>query len=220
MANEEIVKLDDVIKINQPLEIRLEYDENRYASRVEDIKNGNLIIAMPMKKGEPLIPLSGSKFEANFTSEMGHYKFSAVYKGKDLYPMPVWITSFPEKAKKIQKREFVRIDLIMPATIRFETEDEKFTDPVYARVKDISGGGIRLVLHKALKLGQNIEVGIDLEEEGDFKVLCQIIRIEKPIHDEDIYWVGMKYTELNERMRGKLIKFIFKKQREIIKNRK
>ena len=26
MANEEIVKLDDVIKINQPLEIRLEYD--------------------------------------------------------------------------------------------------------------------------------------------------------------------------------------------------
>ena len=27
MANEEIVKLDDVIKINQPLEIRLEYDE-------------------------------------------------------------------------------------------------------------------------------------------------------------------------------------------------
>ena len=61
---------------------------------------------------------------------------------------------------------------------------------------------------------------IDLEEEGDFKVLCQVIRIEKPIHDEDIYWVGMKYTDLNERMRGKLIKFIFKKQREIIKNRK
>ena len=60
MTNEEIVKLDDVIKINQPLEIRLEYDENRYASRVEDIKNGNLIIAMPMKKGEPLIPLSGT----------------------------------------------------------------------------------------------------------------------------------------------------------------
>lgn len=219
MANEEVVKLDEVIKINQPLEVRLEYDENRYASRVEDIKNGNLIIAMPMKKGEPLIPLSGSNFEVNFTSDMGHFKFEAVYKGKDLYPMPVWITSFPEDAKKIQKREFVRIDLIMPATIRFETEDKKFTDPVYARVKDISGGGIRLVLHKTLRLGQNIEISIDLEE-GEFKVLSQVIRIEKPIQDEDIYWVGMKYIDLSERMRGKLIKFIFKKQREIIKNRR
>lgn len=219
MAKIEKVETSKALKIGQRIEVTLLQDENqnRYSSRIEDIEDNKLILALPMEQGYPIIPMRGSVFEAKFVTEASAFRFSAVFMEKRMGTVPVWITSLPRFVEKFQQREFVRVETSVPLKVQLlNKEDNTLLSPITTYVRDISGGGMRIILDKSLKKGEKLYIEIELPEVGLLTTYCEVVRSFQPIKDEKIFWIGTRFIDLPNITRSKLIRFIFKRQREII----
>nr|WP_255319485.1 PilZ domain-containing protein [Dendrosporobacter quercicolus] len=128
-------------------------------------------------------------------------------------PIPVWLVSRPADIKKIQQRAFVRLDSSMPVRWQFLTETED--DPlISSTIRDISGGGVRIITKNPVPLGSKLKVMIDLPGIGPLELSSEVVRIDQPQADLPIFWVGTKFLDIPENIRSKIIKYIFKKQVE------
>lgn len=76
---------------------------------------------------------------------------------------------------------------------------------------DISGGGIKIVCNEAHNVGDPIIVSFNVPQE--INVLCSVVRVEKS-NENNKYRVALKYEGIEERVRDKIIQFIFNKLRE------
>jgi c-di-GMP-binding flagellar brake protein YcgR len=79
----ELVKTKEILKIGQRVEFYVEGDDNRYASRIEDINEDMLEVAMPMSRsGVPIIPREDEKIYGVAVGHQCRYRFFTTYKGK------------------------------------------------------------------------------------------------------------------------------------------
>ena len=214
MSQSEPINLEHILKVNQRLEIMLASTPGaKFTSRIEEVNSQNLVIAMPMSKGQPILLHSGSKFFIRLVLHNAAYQFTCVFIDKRIQPIPIWIVSLPHDIKRIQQRAFVRIDTALPVQWQVITTLEDV--PIIKSVtKDISGGGVRLISKQPIRLGTKLKVTIDFPEVGPLDILCEVVRVEQPKSDLPIFWVGTKFLDLAESTRNKIIKFIFKKQLE------
>ena len=203
-------------KVNQRLGIMLPKEKTmeQYSSRVEEVDEGKLIIAMPMSKGLPVMLENGGGFYAKVFAETGIYGFNSSLLQKRISPLPVWIVSIPKEMKKIQQRAFVRLDVSLPVTLEYDTEADDEPVLMKASTKDIGGGGLQLITEQPLQIGKNFLVYIELPDNEAIQAKIEIVRCYKPMEDRDLYWSAVKFVEINENYRDKIIRFIFRKQLE------
>jgi c-di-GMP-binding flagellar brake protein YcgR len=205
--------LDHILKVNQRLEIMLtSAPGEKFTSRIEEINPDNLIIAMPMAKGHPILLHNGSEFFVRLVVHSAAYQFSCIFLDKRIQPIPVWIASLPRNIKRIQQRAFVRIDTALP--VHWQSLSSEEAPIIRSITKDISGGGVRLVSKKPIPLGEKLNISIQLADIGPLELICEVVRVEQPKSDVPIFWIGTKFLDLAENTRNKIIKFIFRKQLE------
>ncbi len=184
----------------------------RHPSRVEEIGKDYCLIAMPMAKSVPIILLQGTRFNGRVVVDGMVWQFTSEFLDKRIHPIPVWVISRPFDIKKIQLRAFVRIDTVLPVELQVLSEDG--SQPVFAAsTSDISGGGLRAVSKQQLQVGTNLKVSLDLPGTGVVQGAGVIVR-EELLPDRVLYAAGIKFTELAEKDRDKIIKYIFRKQLE------
>lgn len=184
----------------------------RHPSRVEEIGKDYCLIAMPMAKSVPIILLQGTRFNGRVVVDGMVWQFTSEFLDKRIHPIPVWVISRPFDIKKIQLRAFVRIDTVLPVELQVLSEDG--SEPVFAAsTSDISGGGLRAVSKQQLQVGTNLKVSLDLPGTGVVQGAGVIVR-EELLPDRVLYAAGIKFTELAEKDRDKIIKYIFRKQLE------
>jgi c-di-GMP-binding flagellar brake protein YcgR len=106
---------------------------------------------------------------------------------------------------RIQLRAYVRLE-----TVQFALADEP---PTKAVTKDISGGGVLLETRMALERDMPVKMSIDLHDAGIFTAKGEVIRVESDA-ERNNYTAGIKFVDISERERGKIIKYIFKRQLE------
>lgn len=170
------------------------------------------MIAMPMAKSVPIILMQGTKFQGRAVVDGMVWEFTSEFLDKRIQPIPVWIISKPYDIQKIQLRAFVRIDTSLPLELQVISEDN--SQPVVsATTSDISGGGLRAVSKHQMHVGTNLKLIFDLPGMGKVQGSGVIVR-EEPLQDKLFYASGIKFTEIAEKDRDKIIKFIFKKQLE------
>lgn len=168
---------------------------------------------MPMSKSVPIILMSGTRFYGRTIVDGTVWQFNSTFLDKKLLPLPVWIIDYPSDLKKIQLRSFVRIDTALPVKIDVLPEAEGGeTVSLTASTKDISGGGMQLALRKSLPLGTKIAVAFELPNMGEITTEGTVVRIEKSA--DCIFTAGIRFIDIPERERDKIIKFIFRKQCE------
>lgn len=196
--------MDVIITIGRSVE--------RHSSRVEEIGKDYYVIAMPMAKSVPIILMQGTKFQGRAVVDGMVWEFTSEFLDKRIQPIPVWIISKPYDIQKIQLRAFVRIDTSLPLELQVISEDN--SQPVVsATTSDISGGGLRAVSKHQMHVGTNLKLIFDLPGMGKVQGSGVIVR-EEPLQDKLFYASGIKFTEIAEKDRDKIIKFIFKKQLE------
>lgn len=201
------------MKVNQLVEIYLSKNlrGSHYRSRVEEVTPASLTIAMPFDKGRPIFLSPGSPVYGKIITDAAPYLFTSRYLDKKMVPIPVWIIAFPAELIKIQQREFVRIDTKLSVIVNsVDSTDE--TEPVKLLVNDISGGGIRVVSPQAYPLHTRLSLTLDIPGQGLFEAEGEIVRIEQPQQERDIFWIGIKFLGVRERERNKIIKYVFQKQ--------
>lgn len=168
---------------------------------------------MPMDKSVPVILLSGQKFLGNLNTPTGLYHFTCIYQDKRLKPLPVWIISLPFDVKRIQQRAFVRIDTKLKIQIQ-AVADSGETNSHNVFTKDISGGGMQIVSKVPYAIGHKIFIAFELPELGSICTVAEVVRSVKQESEFDVFYIGLKFIDIPERERNKIIKYIFHKQLE------
>lgn len=113
-----------------------------------------------------------------------------------------------EYEKKIEKYKN-RLDIIVDdPPILFET--------VQIECRDISGGGLRCLSRTELSIFEVLEGTLHVDGlYVPFK--GEVIRITPSYDSVYPYELGIKFTEMDENVRTKLISYVFKKQRNLMK---
>lgn len=210
-----------MFKVNQLFTIMLSKDPEspQFQSRIEEVNSKHMVCAMPMIKGRPLILQLGVKFYGKAIIDGTVYFFTSRLLDKKIFPLPVWIIDFPFDIQRIQQRSFVRVDTMLPVEMSpmAEENDEALDTgaPLKVLTKDISGGGAQLVLHEPVEIGTRLSLVIEVPGMEPIETIGEVVRVEKPKNDRELFWIGIKFLDIQEALRNKLIRFIFKRQLEL-----
>ena len=215
----ELVKTKEILKIGQRVEFYVEGDDNRYASRIEDINDDMLEVAMPMSRsGVPIIPREDEKIYGVAVGNQCRYRFFTTYKGKGRKDdrIPIWYITKPDSLERFQNREFVRVKVNLKANVSVVDEDGTIHDSEVVPVVDLSGGGICLAFDH--EVAENTKVGLELTGipgASTIDVMCRVVRCS-PIERADgmvIYHVGAAFQHLPRATSNKIVRYLFAVQR-------
>ncbi|NLY18739.1 MAG: flagellar brake protein [Clostridiaceae bacterium] len=122
--------------------------------------------------------------------------------------------------EKIERRTFFRMDCELSVQYRtFDIllpDEEMRGDFINARTRNISGGGICLVTKEKLEKGIFVEAYIRLKQKLRFVgVVIRTIEVKNRGRIE--YESGIEYIRIENRVREKIISYVFRTQREILK---
>lgn len=202
----------NIFRVNQRIDVMLSKDpfSERLPSRIEEITPRYMLIAMPVAKGVPVLPPPGCIFYCRVVVDGAVWLCTSTFLDKRPQPLPVWVIAPPHDYRKIQLRSYVRMETALPVEVHIDGAD---LPPVAATTKDIGGGGVQLITRLALEPGVRLQLAIELAGTGRLTVLGDVVRVE---HDaaRNLYTAGIKFVEISERERDKIIKYIFKKQLE------
>ena len=87
--------LKALFKLNQRLEIGVNEKQgvvSDYKSRIEEVKDDRLVIAMPMAKGAAVSAREGDYIQVKLLLGQLSYLFTSRFISRQLSPLPVWST--------------------------------------------------------------------------------------------------------------------------------
>ncbi|MGI6226653.1 MAG: flagellar brake protein, partial [Peptococcales bacterium] len=115
-----------------------------------------------------------------------------------------------------QRRDFVRIPVSLSLEYRVENgakSEETFHTGV---IRDLSGGGAQLASKRKLVKGTILQVKFSLPED---LIVCKakVMWVYTEVKEQkETYLIGLKFIDINERLRERIIRYVFKRQRELI----
>lgn len=207
--------------INQIIEISVnEEDSSTLKSRVADIGETTFAIEMPIDKntGRVKVLFPGDTIKAWYSTDLGQFSFetNVVDKTKkDIVTLA--ILNKPTKFERLQRRDFLRVSASLEASFRvLGNNDDK-----WHRVKtiDLSGGGMQIILsHDEIYSGQEIIGWLVLPfkngiiDHVQFK--GQIVRVIEANNSFLKHLISVKFTNIEEHVREKIIRYCYEKQVE------
>lgn len=189
-------------------------DTEVYKSTIQNETDETIAISLPVKDGVYITPQIGESIQFYYYSDTHVYKVDAVVLGRTIEnAVPLIILGEFKNIMRIQRRQFVRVSAALNMKFVKVTESEIDSEVDYSSksiykgiLLDISGGGFRLGTSEKLNLKELIEADLPIEDER-IKVLGEVVRVEK--QQDNIYYYGIKYINIEERTRDKIIRFIF-----------
>lgn len=224
------------IRIGTKFEVELPNRNNNsdsstnYISQLLDVIDATTIsIAAPMSEGRLKFLTIGLKISVYFmNSRQELLCFKATVKGhRKIQPLDAFDITIDSEFSKIQRRRYYRLDVALScqyivANKPLSTNDKlvfEKIDPAAlknAYTKNISGSGFCLILEESLEVGTILDITFDLDDTALIRVYAQVIRTISGQNKK--YEVGLHYIQLSPRDSDILNKFIFEKQRQILKN--
>jgi c-di-GMP-binding flagellar brake protein YcgR len=174
-------------------------------ARVRDSEPSTLLLGMNAggHEGDPVELLAGSDVSVEFTNRRGVCRIQGTARaaGEGL-ALRVDATGVVEL---IQRRDFVRIDAVVPVTYQ-PLGPEGWT--VTAHTREVSGGGFRIAQAEALRLGDMMRFTLELGEGADaLSAVATAVREAGPGE------FGMRFVEILERERQRLVHWVFERER-------
>lgn len=223
-----------IFKVNRNIEIEIKHGlyAGRYNSRIEEVSDDTIEIAIPSKQGH-LLPLPEQTwFLGKLVDSTCLYLFKAkIIRVAIKQNVPTWIVEKPKELEKTQRRCYIRVDARIPVEMKvlldedgeLKIGDKKYTSKDLAakswtvNTKDISGSGAKIISKLFVPEGTNIAIALSLPDVGSFCTTGKVVRSEVADPELGIYWLCVHFTDLTERERDKVIRFVFKQQLEMRK---
>jgi c-di-GMP-binding flagellar brake protein YcgR len=178
-----------------------------------------MTIGMPSFKGQYIPIPSGVRAYVKMLDRSSMYVFLSKVISYEKNDEGFYVTymTIPDEARKIQRRQFVRIPFFKQGSFLFKDGNEDIHNFI---TKDISAGGIMLVTANKMTVGTrlllnlNIGGGIALEKQDS-----EIVRVDRSI-DSANHIYGTKYIAFSRSKEDRLVKYIFHLQQERRKKEK
>ena len=214
-----VAELKSKLRIGQLVYIEITDNDGlttRYSSRVENVDSATLTLVCPIKKRIPLYLPSDLSVNVWYWDSASMYTFRTTVIKSINDRIPQLLVKKPESIKKVQKREFVRIQCSINVKLTYQSEDGQEQE-LLCRTRDISAGGMMLVVTKPISLSkdQNVSLQFELDKEK-FKVTAAIIWNDWELDSDGIKrnMLGVKFIHLSEKNRQTIIKFVYQRQIE------
>lgn len=232
-----IIKIGQIIKLIKKVGNKLEY-----ISKVVDFNQSDMImtIEMPTYQKQIIMLHVDERYEIELKMEEGIYKTEGLvlkrYKDGSIYLADILLLS---KLQKHQRREYYRLDISQEIEYRFCTKEEhdiiekiknnSFSSKeekieVVKRLKvltetwdkatatNVSAGGIKIITNKLLPVGEWAYIKISFADE--ILIILSFILFCEQIKDSEFYTVRLKFFEMSDKDKEKIIKYIFEQERK------
>ena len=202
-------------------------------SLVQDWREDSFLVSIPLKGYRKKLLIVGEWITGfYYDAKKRVYMFQSRVLGRVIQNIPMYRLSIPETLYKVQRRDYVRVPITIPivyAKISPEgtgsagdvsahgplpSAGKGKASPVLwenATVLDLSGGGMNLSADNPLEPEQQIWIQIDTEG-LKMKAKGKVVRCRaRRISDLKTYSMGIKFIDITERDRDRIIRFVFKK---------
>jgi len=227
------------LRVGQTCDVTIDaaQDGGQYKSRIEDVDGPKLQIAMPTRRGEPVIPPMGQQIQIVTQTSSGSSVFiQAEVTGRQSQPFPV-LTVRVLSASQQQARSYFRAAVnVWPAecSVWRSPPDEgdagvaspaadtggrhAFWQPLRATVHDLSGGGAALVAHEHVHEGERVKLRFPLPHGGGEFAAAGAVRRSaalSPDQKGQPRWeIGIAFDALAADQRDRLVKAVTRVQAE------
>ncbi len=222
----------EVIEIGQKILVRPPKfgEKSFYYSNIQDITDDLILISVPSSEsGRPIGLRMGDLLEVALTKDKKRYGFFSQVMGRRLEPFFMLEIRKPGKIYIAELREYFRVPVYIPyrAKIVVETYKEgklEYTFPkeltldkifFKGHIHDISGGGVFITADKKLEVGTLFLMSFSLKEEEFRDIPCKVVRRHILDRAKEKEGYGAKFHNIDEKVREKIIKFCFARQREL-----
>lgn len=208
-----------MFEIGMTLMMQPSSDQEKYRSKLVDVKESNWLIDYPINQatGKLKLFLEGTRFTISFVGkDQSVYTFETeILSRKKEGNIPVLEISYPGDGHltKIQRREFVRVETAVDVAVH--SVHGEFS-PFTAITADVSAGGAALVLPQNHRLveGNLISCYFVLPlSNGEYhyvNVKCNVIRIIPGRNKRDK--APVQFVDLTEKDRHAFVKLCFDRQ--------
>ncbi|GAE91346.1 hypothetical protein JCM21714_294 [Gracilibacillus boraciitolerans JCM 21714] len=206
-----------MIKIGNFLQLeQLNEESTTYKCRVIETKNKKIFIDYPINERTnrtDIFPV-GTHFVVSFIDNNSIYSFNSEIIGKGkVKNIPTLMLSFEsDNLKKIQRREFVRISVLLDVSVHsLEQTFESFTTVTH----DISGGGMAVLVNSDLKVmeGESLDIMLVLSLDDKLEylhIIGKAIRIIDRKEDKNI--LSIKFEDIEPRDQQLIVRYCFLQQ--------
>lgn len=207
------------------IEVKAPGGSKTYKSRVEEVKTGEIVIAMPIKEGRLINLRKDELVKIIFWDDSSIYTFEKPIKSRVSEPIPTFNVDFPEKSDvtRIQRRNFVRVEANVPIEYgQIPNDGTDLSEIKYHKGTsiDISGGGLKFLTKLALNLKDVVHINLWLNENSDpLSLFGKVVRaIPATGENKDGYLsIGVEFLNISNREQDSIIKFVFDWQRTMRK---
>lgn len=185
----------------------------RYRTRVEDVGQRFISIGVPVVEGQ-FIPLrEGAILQITLADAISAYTFSTSIIKRITFPIPTFLIEFPNKINKVQRRKFVRVAAIRPLKYQIMESEGFFCEDKKGFVIDLSGGGMLFKAKERIPEKTILLLKAAIGE-NDMEITGIVNRANKE-EDKDSFIVAAEFYEMPEKVRDKIVGYVFNLQREM-----
>lgn len=193
-------------------------DKVVYKTTIQDVLKDGFLISIPANHGEYLLLNKNEDIELlNYVDDLSLYKLTCSVIGRVVdNSIPLYKISLPRDIKKIQRRNYVRVNMLHPIKYSKEEAKNKGSEMLPALLLDLSGGGMRIKLREELAAGDVISAELKSDE---LSITAQGKVVRKEKCDDGRFIYGVSFGQLDTISKEKIIRSVFKimrKQRELV----
>lgn len=210
--------------MNVGTNLTLEYKQpgkelERYSCKIIDRTDEELIIDYPIHTTtkKTVFFSVGSTFSASYTSNDNaviQFRTEIIRKVKLNIPGIAITLPEMEEMKRIQRREFVRIDATLDVAVH--SRNRTF-EPFTTMTTDISGGGLSLITsdNSPFNLGDVLDLWLVLyNKTGKYQYVYSAAKIVFIQTRDKIHTLSVKFVSIDPKEQQRIIGYCFDKQRE------
>lgn len=201
--------------------------EGWHPSFVVELGKKAIAIAAPEINGIPVTLNEGEETRIQFTTPRGVYRFATKVLQRQSSPRPLYIVSMPEKVYRIQRREFVRVEVRMPILYGKLKELEKLgkkkvagrklerigrKNMLHGKTIDLSGGGIRFWGCNTVEAGEQVLLHMEFLP-VNICLLAEVLRC-RSLKDGSGD-IAAAFVDIDVKVQEAIIKWVFEYQRHL-----
>ena len=184
-----------------------------FSSFIKSIENDSLFIGVPQREKEEMHACIGEYLKARITTEQCAYFFETKVVKYHQQEMKLWELAWPCCMQRSQQRKYVRAKTILEVVLEYMDVRMQW-QVMRTYTKDLSAGGLQVVMPSVPPEGSNVLVHLFLTEEEVLDLKGEFVRVEYPKTEEQKHFASIKFCEMDKKMTERIVKFIFDKEVE------
>lgn len=191
-----------------------------YMCKVEIVlpSSEEVLVHAPISQGKMVILPRGGTFNLRLLTDNAEYRFSAILVSyTDIDGFDAIRFKLTSSGDKVQRRSAFRFNCSLNVQFSVISQSGQQSDREDGLIRDLSAGGTKIFTNKSLRVGDLLNISLQLGQ--DLVVAFGDIRTknELPIESKFAYQYGIRFTMMPETDQEKIIRYMYKQQREALK---